>query len=35
LIAALVLAVSPISVITSRNNVVDSLLVLTVRWPRG
>ncbi len=30
LIAALVLALSPISVVTNRNNVIDSLLVLTV-----
>jgi 4-amino-4-deoxy-L-arabinose transferase-like glycosyltransferase len=30
LIAALVLAVSPISVVTNRNNIIDSLLVLTV-----
>ena len=30
LIAALVLAISPISVATNRNNIVDSLLVLTV-----
>ncbi len=30
LIAALVLALSPISVVTNRNNIIDSLLVLTV-----
>ena len=30
LIAALALAVSPISVVTNRNNIIDSLLVLTV-----
>jgi 4-amino-4-deoxy-L-arabinose transferase-like glycosyltransferase len=30
LIAALVLAISPISIVTSRNNIVDGMLVLTV-----
>ena len=30
LIAALVLAISPISVVTNRNNIIDSLLVLTL-----
>ena len=30
LIAALVLAISPISVVTNRNNIVDSLLILTL-----